>query len=248
MEVCAADGHAKSAGHADCGPQHITAPPRGARPPGSPPIPRRRSKDVAIARILIGMTGLVNASAALLIAALVATSPAAAPARSDAVSIGAVSIGIASAGTDRTSSDPAGADSTVADGWVWPVDGERRVLRHFAAPPAPYAAGHRGIDLAARAPGTAVLAATGGVVHFAGVVAGRGVVTIRSGQLLVTVEPVTATVATGDRVAAGEVIGRLETGHCREPCVHAGVREAGAYVSPLRWLGGLRRAVLLPLG
>lgn len=189
------------------------------------------------------MTSLVNASAALLIAALVATSPAAAASSSDVVSVG-----IASAGTDRTSSDSAGTDSTVADGWVWPVDGERRVLRHFAAPPTPYAAGHRGIDLAARAPGTAVLAATGGVVHFAGVVVGRGVVTIRSGQLLVTVEPVTATVATGDRVATGEVIGRLETGHCREPCVHAGVREAGAYVSPLRWLGGLRRAVLLPLG
>ena len=27
-----------------------------------------------------------------------------------------------------------------------------------------------------------------------------------------------------------------------------GVREAGEYVSPLRWLGGLPRAVLLPLG
>lgn len=173
------------------------------------------------------MTGLVNASAALLIAALVATSPAAA------------------ASTDTYSS---GSDSAVADGWAWPVDGERRVLRHFAAPPTPYAAGHRGVDLAASAPGTAVLAATGGVVHFAGVVVDRGVVTIRSGSLLVTVEPVTATVATGDRVAAGEVIGRLEPGHCREPCLHVGVREAGEYVSPLRWLGGLRRAVLLPLG
>ena len=140
------------------------------------------------------------------------------------------------------------APSSPEPGWQWPVEGPRVVLQNFIAPPTPYGAGHRGVDLAAMAPGAAVLAATGGVVHFAGVVVDRGVVTIRTGQLLVTVEPVTASVSRGDRVAAGDVIGVLEPGHCREPCVHLGVREAGEYLSPLRWLGGLRRAVLLPLG
>jgi murein DD-endopeptidase MepM/ murein hydrolase activator NlpD len=139
------------------------------------------------------------------------------------------------------------AESATAKGWAWPVSGQRLVLRPFLAPPTPYAAGHRGVDLAAVAVGDEVLAATSGVVHFAGRVVDRGVVTIRSGQLLVTVEPVTPTVSEGDAVVAGSVIGTLEAGHCASPCVHVGVREAGAYVSPLRWLGGLRRAVLLPL-
>lgn len=175
------------------------------------------------------MRPLVLAPAALLIAALAAGSPAAA----------------AVAPVDHAVSIDA---SPAAPGWSWPVAGERVVLRPFAAPPTPYAAGHRGVDLAAPGAGVAVLAATDGVVHFAGEVVDRGVVTIRSGQLLVTVEPVTASVAADDRVAAGDVIGLLEPGHCREPCVHLGVREAGEYVSPLLWLGGLRRAVLLPLG
>jgi murein DD-endopeptidase MepM/ murein hydrolase activator NlpD len=87
-----------------------------------------------------------------------------------------------------------------------------------------------------------------GIVHFAGVVVDRPVITVRSGQLLATVEPVAPLVAAGDTVEAGQVIGVLEPGHCATACVHLGVRLAGEYVSPLLYLGGLQRAVLLPLG
>ena len=138
--------------------------------------------------------------------------------------------------------------TSAAPGWVWPVDGQRIVVRPFIAPPTPYSAGHRGVDLAATAHGAAVVAVTSGIVHFAGTVVDRPVITIRQGQVLATVEPVEPVVATGDIVRAGDVIGVLQPGHCARPCVHLGVRVAGEYVSPLLWLGGLQRAVLLPMG
>lgn len=157
---------------------------------------------------------------------------------------------LASGSAAAAAAPPLARDATIstpAPGWEWPVDGPRVVERPFLAPPTPYGAGHRGVDLRAESAGTVVRAATDGVVHFSGRVVDRGVVTIRSGPLLVTVEPVTSAVVVGDVVAAGDPIGALEPGHCAAPCVHLGVREAGVYVSPLRWLGGLRRAVLLPL-
>ncbi len=151
------------------------------------------------------------------------------------------------AGVAHTGVAPAEA-APAQPGWVWPVDGARVVVRPYLAPATPYAAGHRGVDLAAVADGDAVLAVTSGVVHFAGVVVDRPVITVRTGQVLATVEPVTPLVAAGDQVEAGQVIGVLEPGHCARPCVHLGVRVAGEYVSPLLYLGGLQRAVLLPLG
>lgn len=138
--------------------------------------------------------------------------------------------------------------TTAASGWVWPVDGQRIVVRPFLAPPSHYGVGHRGVDLAAAEHGVAVVAVTSGVVHFAGVVVDRPVITVRQGHLLATVEPVEPLVAAGDIVRAGDVIGVLQPGHCARPCVHLGVRIAGEYVSPLLWLGGLQRAVLLPIG
>ncbi len=138
--------------------------------------------------------------------------------------------------------------TTAAPGWVWPVEGQRVVVRPFIAPPTPYGVGHRGVDLGAAEHGAVVRAVTSGVVHFAGVVVDRSVITVRQGQVLATVEPVEPLVAVGDTVRAGDVIGTLQPGHCSRPCVHLGVRVAGEYVSPLLWLGGLQRAVLLPMG
>src|SRR3954468_3215546 len=82
--------------------------------------------------------------------------------------------------------------------WQWPLAGGPTVVRPFAPPAARYGAGHRGVDLAAAA-GTPVPAAGAGVVGYAGLLAGRGVVTVVHGSLRTTYEPVAALVRTGQR-------------------------------------------------
>lgn len=153
-----------------------------------------------------------------------------------------VTTGAATASADEAIRSPAAA------GWDWPVEPPVRLTEPFRAPPTPYAAGHRGIDLAA-SPGTPVRAAADGVVAFAGPVAGRGVLSIdHGGGVVSAIEPVEASVAVGDRVVAGAPVAVMsEGGHCEAACVHFGVRVHGEYVSPLLFLGGLPRAVLLPL-
>ncbi|MFB6609361.1 M23 family metallopeptidase [Agromyces sp. NPDC056379] len=135
-----------------------------------------------------------------------------------------------------------------AEPWRWPVAAPIRVVAPFRAPPTPYTAGHRGIDIAAT-PAATVVAAAPGVVSFSGLVAGRPVVSIDHGDGVVSaIEPVAGLVATGAPVAAGDAIGTVSTGgHCTAGCVHFGVRVDGEYVSPFLFLGGLPRAVLLPL-
>lgn len=132
--------------------------------------------------------------------------------------------------------------------WRWPVPPPIRVVAPFRAPPTPYAAGHRGIDIEAE-PGAVVVAPAAGVVSFAGPVAGRGVLAIDHGDGVVSaIEPVEAVVIAGTTVAAGDVIGTVASGgHCDARCVHFGVRVHGEYVSPFLFLGGLPRAVLLPM-
>jgi murein DD-endopeptidase MepM/ murein hydrolase activator NlpD len=123
---------------------------------------------------------------------------------------------------------------------VLPVPGPAVVTRPFAPPSRPWLPGHRGVDLAAP-PGTAVRAAAAGVVIYAGVLAGRPVVSVaHAGGLRTTYEPVRPLVAAGQRVAAGEVIGVLELGHpgCPAPaCLHWGARLGETYVDPLSLLG-----------
>lgn len=122
--------------------------------------------------------------------------------------------------------------------WRWPLDGTPRILRRFAPPPAPWLAGHRGVDLAAT-PGTPVLAAGGGTISYAGPLAGRGVVTIlHAGGLRTTYLPVQASVRRGDTVSAGTRIGTLEDSrvHC-ERCLHWGLLRQTRYLDPLLLLG-----------
>ncbi|CAN5656381.1 hypothetical protein BH24ACT13_BH24ACT13_10120 [soil metagenome] len=122
-----------------------------------------------------------------------------------------------------------------ASRWQWPLAGTPEVLRYFAPPPVRWAAGHRGVDLAA-APAERVRAAGSGVVGYAGRLAGRGVVTVIHGGLRTTYEPVTAVVVAGQRVLAGDVIGRLEpaTGHCPgRSCLHWGLLRGDVYLDPL---------------
>lgn len=122
----------------------------------------------------------------------------------------------------------------VVPGGRWPLAGAPRVVRAFDAPAHRYAAGHRGVDLAGRV-GTPVLAALAGRVAFAGVVAGRGVVSVDTGGLRTTYEPVAAQVRSGDAVAAGAPLGVLTEGtHCGEPCLHWGLRVGEDYLDPLR--------------
>ena len=93
-----------------------------------------------------------------------------------------------------------------------------------------------------------MLAAAAGRVTHAGVVAGRGTVTVlHAGGVRTTYEPVEAGVRTGDAVSSGQVIGVLQPGgsHCRG-CLHLGAVRGGLYLDPLRLLRP-SRVVLLPL-
>lgn len=133
--------------------------------------------------------------------------------------------------------------------WAWPIDPPHRILSGFQAPQTRYSAGHRGIDIAASA-GAAVRAPSDAEVYFSGTVVDRPVLTLETDAgVLVSMEPVAGSIALHTRVRAGDVVGTVGSGgHCDRGCVHLGVRVAGAYVSPLLFLGGAQRAVLLPLG
>ena len=111
-----------------------------------------------------------------------------------------------------------------------------QVLRAFAPPTEPWAAGNRGVDLAASA-GEQVLAAAAGVVIYAGVLAGRGVISIDLGSIHTTYEPVDPVVKVGFDVTAGQVIGHVadEVDTCGPPgtCLHWGVRQGNSYLDPI---------------
>lgn len=128
--------------------------------------------------------------------------------------------------------------------WIWPVEGPHTVVRTYDPPLTEYSAGHRGIDIAATI-GHDVVAPADGVVHFAGIVVDRGVLSIKHGNILSSFEPIEALVSAGQFVRQGEIIGRVSAGHDCE-CLHVGARFNGAYLSPLSYLGTLEPAVLLP--
>ena len=134
--------------------------------------------------------------------------------------------------------------------WAAPLAGPLEITHPFERPPGPYAAGHRGVDLAGPS-GSSVLAAGDGVVVFAGRVAGRPVVSIdHPDGLRTTYEPVQPSVAAGQAVARGSPIGVLLAGHAgcpREACLHWGLRRAETYLDPMRLLRPVR-VRLLPLG
>lgn len=141
-----------------------------------------------------------------------------------------------------------GTGTAAAAGWQAPLQ-PMKVMRGFERPPTPYAAGHRGVDLAGAA-GERVLAAADGVVSYAGPLAGRGVIVLVHGALRTTYEPVQATVRRGASVTAGQQIGLLQVGHpgCAvAACLHWGLLRGETYLDPLSMLGG-RQVRLLPPG
>lgn len=176
-----------------------------------------------------------NPSAATALAALRAPpGPTRAPVASGAAAGGPVSPGVA------------------APRWRWPLSPRPVVVRPFDAPASAWGRGHRGLDLAA-APGDAVGAVEAGTVTHAGVVAGRGTVTVlHADGLSSTYEPVAVSVAAGARVAAGDVLGVLEdvpVAHCGAGrCLHLGARRPPGHLDPLPLLTGGGRIRLMPLG
>ncbi|MDM7832702.1 M23 family metallopeptidase [Cellulomonas edaphi] len=187
------------------------------------PFPRRRLAQ------LVAVLALCSVFAALL-------APAVARASADGFRPGVASPSAAAA----------------SHGFTLPLPGRAHVVRAFEPPPAPWVAGHRGVDLAAVV-GADVLAPGDGVVTFAGRVAGRPLVSIaHPGGLRSSVEPVAPDVAAGDRVRVGEAIGSLapRAWHCVAACLHWGVRSGRGspprYVDPMALLGRAGPIVLLP--
>ncbi|TWH17396.1 Membrane proteins related to metalloendopeptidases [Rhodococcus rhodochrous J45] len=144
-----------------------------------------------------------------------------------------------------------GTGSADAGRFVWPLDPRPVVSREFDLPEQNWLPGHRGVDLDAHV-GQTVVAAGDGVVAFAGVVAGKPVVSIdHEGGLRTTYErgerncvnrpppgePVEAAVAAGRRVTRGDPIGTVVAGHeeCVSPaCLHWGLRRGrDDYLDPL---------------
>jgi murein DD-endopeptidase MepM/ murein hydrolase activator NlpD len=132
--------------------------------------------------------------------------------------------------------------------WDWPMK-PARLSAGFDRPAQNWLPGHRGVDLIGKS-GDKVLAAGNGVITFAGLVAGKGVVVIKHGKLRTTYEPVTASVTIGSRVRVGDVIGTLSAGesHCSSKatvsCLHWGLIRGEKYLNPLSLVQ--KRVRLLP--
>lgn len=132
---------------------------------------------------------------------------------------------------------PARADGARLD---WPLRPRPAVVGEFDAPAPDWQRGHRGVDLAG-AIDQPVYAAGPATVIFAGVLAGRPVVSLaHPGGLHTSYEPVVAAVRVGQWVDAGTPIGTLQPGHRGCPvaaCLHWGAMWGPAaradYVDPL---------------
>lgn len=136
----------------------------------------------------------------------------------------------------------------------WPLRPPPAMVRGFDAPTPDWQPGHRGVDLAGD-PGRPVYAAGDATVVFAGLLAGRPVVSLaHSGGLHTSYEPVRARVRAGQTVTSGAVIGELLPGHPGCPaaaCLHWGAMWGPAsradYLDPLGLLASTP-VRLKPLG
>ena len=122
----------------------------------------------------------------------------------------------------------------------WPMTPRPTVTRAFDAPFPDWQPGHRGVDLTG-APNQPVYAAGPGTVVFAGMLAGRPVISLaHPGGLRTSYQPVRAAVRRGQAVATGDPLGVLVAGHPGCPasaCLHWGAMWGAAaradYVDPL---------------
>src|ERR1700743_814976 len=135
----------------------------------------------------------------------------------------------------------AGVRPAAEDGRLdWPLRPPPAIARGFDAPTPDWHPGHRGVDLAG-APGQPVYATGSATVVFAGLLAGRPVVSLaHPGGLHTSYEPVRAGVQVGQPVTAQPVLRALVAGPpgCRSAaCLHWGAMWGPAsdahYVDPL---------------
>jgi murein DD-endopeptidase MepM/ murein hydrolase activator NlpD len=147
---------------------------------------------------------------------------------------------------------PSGVRSLPVDAvsaWTWPLRPRPDVVAGFNPPDVRWGSGHRGVDLGAQV-GQEVHAPAAGVVSFAGVIAGRGVVVVEhAGGLRSTFEPVTGIVPVGSPVGQGDPVGEVADalGHCApSTCLHWGLLRGETHLDPLSMLTR-RPIVLLPL-
>ncbi len=124
--------------------------------------------------------------------------------------------------------------------WAWPLRPRPQVARGFVVGPARWSPGHRGVDLLAGAGVSGgfttadkvsetveIRSPASGAVRFAGVIAGRPVLSIdHGGGLISSFEPVTSALHRGQLVQRGDVVGQLGGGpsHCTSPSHHPGPR------------------------
>ena len=147
--------------------------------------------------------------------------------------------------------------SLVAPFWRAPVKAQLEVVRPFLRPSSDWGAGHRGIDILAQ-PDSEVLAPHKSIIAFANLAFGVPTVVLNhqdgSSQVF---QPVCllATSETGQALQRGEAFGvycRSDSaaGHCGAlECIHWSYRlDKSTYINPLRMLGLLMPASLLPSG
>lgn len=159
----------------------------------------------------------------------------------------AASSGMSSGNGDDIGDDVGGSMGACRVGMAWPVDAPVAVAP-FDAPDSPWLAGHRGIDLEAQE-GDRLIAPARGVIAFAGQVAGKQVVSIRTDDgLILTFEPASTDLPVGTAVTRGEPFGQVAVAsdHCHDGCLHWGVRRGRRdYLDP-QPLTGRRRIGLKP--
>mgnify|MGYP000843659195 FL=1 len=140
---------------------------------------------------------------------------------------------------------PPGVATPHRERWQWPTGEPVPVVEGFAPPAHDWLPGRRGVTLQYPAP-SSVYACASGTVSTAGSIAGRGVISIRhdvGGRVIwSTYLPVTPSVAVGDRVEKGDVIGVVEGD---SPTLHWGAKTGRrTYIDPIRLTLGHPR--LLP--
>jgi lipoprotein NlpD len=137
-------------------------------------------------------------------------------------------------------STPQAQESGASESWMWPLKGT--IISRFDDPTGSDGkVRNRGIDIAG-APGTPVLAASGGNVAYAGNVRGYGnMVIIKHNDEYLTAYAHNRAilVQVGNTVTKGQKIAELGSSDTDRPKLHFELRKQGTPVDPLKYLPGL---------